>query len=83
MLFHITQRHAADACPLNAGGSRALYDTAAGDVTLVAAYGAYAEHTMYYVVEASDIKAVHGFLLPGFERCVCDITPVAREAIIG
>ncbi|MBT3268428.1 hypothetical protein HN371_14830 [Candidatus Poribacteria bacterium] len=82
MLFHVTQRHTPDSCPLNSGGSRSLYDAEAEGVTLVAAYGAYAEHTMYYVLEADDIKSVHRFLLPGFGQCVCDVTPVAAEAIV-
>jgi hypothetical protein len=37
---------------------------------------------MYYVLEADDIKSVHRFLLPGFGQCVCDVTPVAAEAIV-
>ncbi len=83
MLFHVTQRHTPESCPLNSGGSRSLYDADAEGVTLVAAYGAYAEHAMYFVLEADDIKAVHRFLLPGFESCACDVTPVAEEAIVG
>ena len=82
MLFHITQRHSPEACPLGAGGSRSLYDADADGVTAVGIYGAYAEHTMYYIVEADDIKAVHRFLLPGFERCASDVTPVASLPIV-
>jgi hypothetical protein len=81
MLFHITQSHSPETCPLDAGGSRALYDGDAEGVTVVGVYGAYAEHTMYYIIEAEDIKAVHRFLLPGFARCASDVTPVAALPI--
>jgi hypothetical protein len=45
---------------------------------IVAGYGAYTEHTLYYVVEADDYDTVEKFLLPGFKLCKATITPVSR-----
>ena len=45
-------------------------------------YGAFAEHVVYYVVEADSMKAVNQFLMPGFKRCECVITPVMEESIV-
>ena len=45
---------------------------------IVAAYGAYTEHLLYYVVEADDIDAVEKFLTPGFTRCKAAIAPVSQ-----
>jgi len=82
MLFHITQHHTPEFCPKNAGGSQTLYDPKAKGVKLLAVYGAFAEHVIYYVVEASDVQAVNDFLFPGFERCTSKITPVAPMPIV-
>ncbi len=82
MLFHITQTHVPESCPKEAGGSRSLYDPSVDGITLKAIYGAFAEHTIYYVVEADSLGAVTRFLLPGFERCTCKITPVSDEPIV-
>lgn len=82
MLFHITQSHTPDLCPKDEGGSKTLYDPSAGGVVLKAMYGAFAEHVIFYVVEAENIKAVNQFLMPGFKRCECEITPVSEEPII-
>ena len=45
-------------------------------------YGAFAEHIIYYLVEAESLDAVHRFLFPGFKRCTCRITPVNEEPIV-
>ena len=45
---------------------------------VMAAYGAYPEHTLYFVVEADDYAAVSRFLMPGFKRCNATITPVLQ-----
>jgi hypothetical protein len=45
-------------------------------------YGAFAEHTIYYIVEADGIDVIHQFLFPGFTRCTCKITPVDEEPIV-
>jgi hypothetical protein len=45
---------------------------------IVAGYGAYTEHTLYYVVEADDYDTVEKFLEPGFKLCKATITPVSR-----
>jgi hypothetical protein len=82
MLFHITQDHAPELCPKSAGGSKTLYDSNAKGVKVLAIYGAFAEHVIYYVVEANDLKAVNEFLLPGFERCTSTVTPVSDVPIV-
>jgi len=82
MLFHVTQTHAPELCPRDEGGSKTLYDPEAEGVTLRARYLANAEHTMYYIVEADSMKALNQFLLPGFKRCDCQITPVSEESLI-
>lgn len=82
MLFHITQHHDPELCPKKAGGSKTLYDPKARGVKLLAIYGAFAEHVIYYVVEANDLQAVNDFLFPGFERCTSRITPVSQMSIV-
>jgi hypothetical protein len=82
MLFHITQTHTPELCPKDEGGSTTLYDPQADGATLRAMYGAFAEHTIYYIVEADSIQAVNRFLMPGFKRCECEITPVSEEPIV-
>jgi len=83
MLFHITQTHTPELCPKDEGGSKTLYDPKAKGVKLVAIYGAFPEHIIYYIVEAQDIDAVEGFLLPGFKRCTSKITPVSQKPVVG
>lgn len=82
MLFHITQHHTPELCPKNAGGSKTLYDPKAKGVMLHAIYGAFAEHDIFYVVEADDIEAVNEFLFPGFERCTSKIAPVSQVPLV-
>jgi hypothetical protein len=81
MLFHITQTHTAESCPKGEGGSKTLYDPKATDVKFLAMYGAFPEHTIYYIVEAETIDAVEAFLLPGFKRCTSKVTPVSQVPI--
>jgi len=81
MLFHITQTHRAESCPKDEGGSASLYDTGVEGITLKAMYGAFAEHTIFYVVEADNINAINRFLLPGFKRCESKISAVSEESI--
>jgi hypothetical protein len=82
MLFLITQTHTPESCPKDEGGSKTLYNPNADGVKLRALYGAFAEHVIYYVVEAETIQAVNQFLMPGFKRCECQITPVSQEPIV-
>ena len=82
MLFHITQTHAAELCPKDEGGSKTLYNPKAGGVKLLAMYGAFPEHIIYYVVEAKTLNAVESFLMPGFKRCTSKITPVSPGSIV-
>ncbi len=63
-------------------GLKTLYNADAEGIELKVMYGAFAEHVIYYVVEADSQDALHKFLLPGFKRCDCTITPVAEEAIV-
>ena len=78
MLFHITQVHSPDSCPKNEGGSDSLFDSSVEGIKLIGRYGANAQHTLFFIVEADDVDAIHKFLLPGFERCTSTITPVSE-----
>lgn len=81
MLFHITQVHTPEMCPLGSGGSGSLYDADVDGVTMIGRYGANAQHTLFFVVEADDANAVHRFLKPGFRRCTSTITPVSEVSV--
>ena len=52
MLFHITQVHSPDLCPRDKGGSNTLYNADLEGIKLIGRYGANAQHTLFYVVEA-------------------------------
>jgi hypothetical protein len=82
MLFHITQTHPPELCPLGEGGSSTLYNPKAEGVKFLAMYGAFPEHVIYYIVEAEKLEAVDAFLFPGFKRCTSKITPVSQEPIV-
>lgn len=79
MLFLITQVHTPENCPKKTGGSQALYDPNAEGVKLKAMYGAFAQHVMYYIVEADSQQAIYKFLDPGWIYCTSTITPVSEE----
>ncbi len=80
MLFLITQTHTPETCPIDAGGREVLHEKPenVSGLKIVAGYGAYAEHTLYYIVEADDYDTVDKFLTPGFKRCKATITPVGQ-----
>ena len=80
MLFLITQTHTPETCPIGAGGREVLHENPENvpGLKIVAGYGAYTEHTLYYVVEAADYDTVEKFLVPGFKQCKATITPVSR-----
>jgi len=82
MLFHITQTHVPELCPKDEGGSKALYNPKAEGIKLLATYGAFPEHIIYYIVEAETLDAVEAFLFPGFKRCTSKITPVSQMPIV-
>jgi len=78
MLFHITQVHTPEQCPRDLpGGIKNLSDEKAEGCKVVATYGAYSQHVIYYIVEANAIEAVYKFLDPGWLRCTATITPVS------
>ena len=81
MLFHITQVHTPEFCPRDHGGSNSLYDDSVDGLKLIGRYGANAQHTLFYVVEADDVNAVHRFLWPGFKICTSTITPVSEVPV--
>jgi hypothetical protein len=81
VLFHITQVHSPELCPRDGGGSNSLYDADAEGVKLIGRYGANAQHTLFFVVEADDVNAVHRFLWPGFRSCTSTITPVSEAPV--
>jgi hypothetical protein len=78
MLFHITQVHTPEQCPLDEGGSDSLFNPKVPGIKLIGRYGANAQHTLFLIVEADDVNALHKFLLPGFKRCTSTITPVSE-----
>ena len=80
MLFLITQTHTPETCPIDAGGREVLYEKPENvpGLKIVAAYGAYTEHILYYIVKADDYDTVERFLTPGFKRCTAMITPVSQ-----
>ena len=82
MLFHITQIHTPENCPMGEGGSKILYDPKIEGVKVRARYGAFSEHVIYYIVEAESLDAIRRFLVPGFKRCTSKITPVTEEPIV-
>lgn len=81
MVFHITQTHTPESCPIDVGGSRALYNPDAEGVKLRGMYGAFSQHVVYYIVEADSLEAIHKFLDPGWTRCTCTVTPVSEQPI--
>jgi hypothetical protein len=82
MLFHITQTHTTENCPKDVGGSKTLYDPKVEGVKLRAMYGAFAQHVIYYIVEADSLEPIQKFLDPGFKRCTATITPVSEQPIV-
>ncbi len=81
MLFHITQVHSPETCPRDEGGSNSLFDANVEGIKVIGRYSANAEHTLFFVVEANDIDAIHSFLYPGFLRCTSTITPVSEHPV--
>jgi hypothetical protein len=81
MLFHITQVHSPITCPLDEGGSNSLFDPTVPGIKLIGRYGANSQHTLFFIVEADDVDAIHRFLLPGFKRCTSTVTPVSEVPV--
>jgi hypothetical protein len=81
MLFHITQVHTPEHCPVGAGGSNSLFDPNVEGVTLIARYGANSQHVLFYIVETDDWQALQAFLLPGFKTTTATITPVSEVPV--
>lgn len=81
MLFHITQVHSPEMCPIDRGGSNSLYDEKVEGLTLIGRYGANAQHTLFYVVDAVDVNAIQRFLRPGFKSCTSTVTPVSEVPV--
>jgi hypothetical protein len=81
MLFHITQSHTPENCPVGAGGSNSLFDPTVEGVTVIGRYGANSEHTLFFVVETDDWQALQKFLMPGFAKTTARITPVSEVPV--
>jgi len=81
MLFHIEQVHQPGDCPYGRGGSTSLHDSTVPGVRLLAMYGSFMEHTLYLIVEASDVESLNLFLLPGMKTCTAKITPVSDHPL--
>ena len=81
VLFHIPQVHTPETCPRDEGGSNSLFNANVPGLKLIGRYGANAQHTLFYIVEADDVNAVHKFLWPGFRRCTATVTPVSEVPV--
>jgi hypothetical protein len=81
VLFHITQVHSPEHCPRDEGGSNSLFDAEVEGLRLVGRYGANAQHTLFYVVDADTVDAVQRFLWPGFTTCTSTVTPVSEVPV--
>jgi len=81
VLFHITQVHTPETCPRDEGGSNSLFNPNVPGLKLIGRYGANAQHTLFYIVEADDVNALQKFLWPGFKRCTSTITPVSEVPV--
>ena len=81
MLYHITQTHTPEHCPIGEGGSNSLFDATVENVTLIGRYGANSQHTLFFIVETDDVNALQKFLFPGFKRCTSTITPVSEVPV--
>lgn len=80
MLFMITQVHTPQACPIDEGGPDVLINKNA-EVAILGRWGAWWQHTVYYLVEADSAEAVQRFLEPGEKRCTSTVTPVEERPI--
>jgi hypothetical protein len=67
---------------MHVGGSKTLYDPDAEGVTLKARYAAFAEHVIYYVVDAESDDAMQRFLAPAFTSCAATVTPISEESTV-
>lgn len=81
VLFHITQVHTPETCPRDEGGSNSLFNPNVPGLKLIGRYGANSQHTMFFIVEASDVNAIQKFLWPGFKRCTSTVTPVSEVPV--
>lgn len=77
----VTQEHTPETCPLDEGGSNALFNNAAEGVTLKGHWGAWTRHVIWYLIEADSPEAIQKFLEPGMSRCTCTVEPVGEEPI--
>lgn len=80
MLFMITQVHSPENCPKDVGGSDVLINKDAEGVTLKGRWGAWSNHTIWYLVETDSVGAIQQFLDPGMTRCTCTVMPVAEQS---
>ena len=81
MLFMITQTHTPETCPKDAGGADLLMDKNIQEVSVRGRWGAWAHHTIWYLVEADDLDDIQRFLDPGMKRCTCTVEPVGEAPI--
>ena len=56
-------------------------DIYAPGIKPIGRYGANAQHTLFFIVEAEDGTAIHKFFCPGFERCTATVTPVSEAPV--
>ncbi|MBI4297508.1 MAG: DUF3303 family protein [Chloroflexi bacterium] len=81
MLFMITQVHTPETCPKDEGGADVLIDKGFHGVTVKGRWGAWSQHTVWYLVEADSADAIQKFLDPGMKRCHAHVVPVAAQPL--
>jgi hypothetical protein len=64
--------------PKGWGGSNSLFNPNVPGLKLIGRYGANAQHTLFFIVEADNVDAIHKFLWPGFLTCTSTVTPVSE-----
>ena len=51
------------------------------EVVLHGKIGKRYANTLFFIVEADDVNAIHKFLWPGFRRCTAVVTPVSEVPV--
>lgn len=81
MLFMITQVHTPETCPKDEGGADTLIAKNAKGIEVKGRWGAWSNHTVWYLVETDSGDAIQKFLEPGMKRCTCTVVPVAESPL--
>jgi hypothetical protein len=61
--------------PKDEGGYNTLFDPNVPGIKLIGRHSANAQHTLFFIMEADHVNAIHKFLYPAFCRCTSTVTP--------